>query len=35
MVYLIWVGVVLLLYQPCRWFAEVKRQRRDSWLSYF
>jgi uncharacterized membrane protein len=34
MVYLIWVGVVLLLYPPCRWFAEVKRRRRSVWLSY-
>jgi uncharacterized membrane protein len=35
MVYLVWIGVVLLLYVPCRWFAEVKRRRRDVWLSYF
>jgi uncharacterized membrane protein len=35
MVYLVWVGVVLVLYPPCRWFAEVKRRRRDVWLSYF
>jgi uncharacterized membrane protein len=34
MVYLIWIGVVLLLYPVCRWFAEVKRRRRDAWLSY-
>jgi uncharacterized membrane protein len=34
-VYLIWIGVVLVLYPPCRWFAEVKRRRRDGWLSYF
>jgi hypothetical protein len=33
-VYLIWVGVVLLLYLPCRWFAAVKKRRRDAWLSY-
>jgi uncharacterized membrane protein len=33
-VYLIWIGVVVLLYFPCRWFAEVKRRRRDAWLSY-
>jgi hypothetical protein len=33
-VYLIWIGVVLLLYPVCRWFAEVKRRRRDAWLSY-
>jgi hypothetical protein len=35
MVYLIWIGVILILYLPCRWFAEVKRRRRDAWLSYF
>jgi uncharacterized membrane protein len=34
MVYLVWIGVVFLLYWPCRWFAEVKRRRRDAWLSY-
>jgi uncharacterized membrane protein len=34
-VYLLWIGVVLILYLPCRWFAEVKRRRRDVWLSYF
>ena len=35
LVYLVWIGVVLVLYPPCRWFAEVKRRRRDVWLSYF
>jgi uncharacterized membrane protein len=33
-VYLIWVGVVVALYFPCRWFAGVKRRRREAWLSY-
>jgi len=33
-VYAIWIAVVLLLYPVCRWFAEVKRRRRDAWLSY-
>lgn len=33
-VYLIWIGVILLLYLPCRWFAGVKRRHPNSWLSY-
>ena len=33
--YLMWLVVVALLYYPCRWFADLKRRRRDTWLSYF
>jgi len=33
-VYLVWLGVVTALYVPCRWFAGVKKRRRDWWLSY-
>jgi uncharacterized membrane protein len=33
-VYLIWIGVVGVLYFPCRWFAGLKRRRKDVWLSY-
>jgi len=33
-VYLVWIAVILLLYLPCRWFADVKRRRKESWLSY-
>lgn len=33
-VYAVWLGVVLLLYPACRWFAGVKARRRDWWLSY-
>ncbi|HLJ93653.1 MAG TPA: heparan-alpha-glucosaminide N-acetyltransferase domain-containing protein [Gemmataceae bacterium] len=33
-VYGIWVGVVLLLFPLCWWFAEIKRRRRGGWLSY-
>jgi uncharacterized membrane protein len=33
-VYGVWIGVVLLLYPPCRWFAAVKRRYRWAWLSY-
>jgi uncharacterized membrane protein len=32
--YVIWAGVVLALYAPCRWFADVKARRTDAWLSY-
>ncbi|HEV3036823.1 MAG TPA: heparan-alpha-glucosaminide N-acetyltransferase domain-containing protein [Candidatus Angelobacter sp.] len=34
MVYCFWLAVVLLLYLPCRWFAGLKRRRKDWWLSY-
>jgi hypothetical protein len=33
-VYAAWVLVVLLLYPLCRWFAALKRRRKDWWLSY-
>jgi uncharacterized membrane protein len=33
-VYLVWVGVVLLLYPVCWWFAGVKQRHRTVWLSY-
>jgi len=33
-VYLVWAAVVVSLYPACRWFAELKRRRRDPWLSY-
>lgn len=32
--YGLWIAVVAVLYWPCRWFAGVKRRRRDAWLSY-
>lgn len=34
MVYLFWLIGLLSLYPLCRWFAELKRRRRDWWLSY-
>jgi uncharacterized membrane protein len=34
-VYAIWATVVIALYPACRWFADLKRRRRDAWLSYF
>jgi hypothetical protein len=33
-VYLAWALAILILYWPCRRFAELKRRRRDAWLSY-
>lgn len=33
-IYAIWIGVVLALYPLCRWYAGLKRRRRDWWLSY-
>jgi hypothetical protein len=29
-----WLLAVAAMYPLCRWFADVKRQRRDWWLSY-
>ena len=35
-VYLVWATVIVLLYPACKWFADLKRRRRDlTWLSYF
>jgi uncharacterized membrane protein len=33
-VYVIWLGVVATLWPVCRWYASLKRRRRDWWLSY-
>ncbi len=33
-IYLLWAGVVLALYPLCRWYAGIKRRRKDWWLSY-
>jgi uncharacterized membrane protein len=33
-VYAFWFLGLVLLYPLCRWFAEVKRRRKDWWLSY-
>jgi hypothetical protein len=33
-VYAAWLTVLILLYPLCRWWAGVKRRRRDWWLSY-
>lgn len=33
-VYLIWIGVVVVLYPVCKWFSEYKQRHKDWWLSY-
>jgi hypothetical protein len=33
-VYLIWLGVVVLLFPLCWWYAGVKRRSKSAWLSY-
>lgn len=33
-VYLMWLVALVVLYPPCRWFAALKRRRKDAWLSY-
>ena len=33
-VYAIWALTLILLYFPCRWFADLKSRRRSPWLSY-
>lgn len=33
-VYAIWIVLLLLLYPPCRWYADVKKRHRSPWLSY-
>jgi uncharacterized membrane protein len=34
LVYCVWLGVILALYLPCRWFGRLKARRHDWWLSY-
>ncbi len=33
-VYLVWLGVIAILYPFCKWVEKVKRTRTDWWLSY-
>lgn len=32
--YMIWLGVLVILYFPCRWYMGVKQRSRSPWLSY-
>jgi uncharacterized membrane protein len=34
LVYLIWIGLVLLMYGPSKWFARYKASHKSWWLSY-
>ncbi len=34
LVYVVWLAVVVALYLPCRWFADLKARRKDWWLGY-
>jgi hypothetical protein len=31
---MVWAIAVLLLWLPCRWFAEVRFRSKSAWLSY-
>lgn len=33
-VYFLWIGVALIFYPACEWYGELKRRRKDVWLSY-
>ncbi|HJW17645.1 MAG TPA: heparan-alpha-glucosaminide N-acetyltransferase domain-containing protein, partial [Flavisolibacter sp.] len=33
-IYLIWIGVVIMLYKPCLWFGKYKAANRYWWLKY-
>jgi uncharacterized membrane protein len=33
-VYFAWFAVLLILFPACQWFADLKRRRRERWLSY-
>jgi len=33
-VYLVWIGVVVMTYPLCSWFARLKERKRSPWLSY-
>jgi uncharacterized membrane protein len=34
LLYLVFAGVVTLLYFPCRWFARIRREKKSNWLSF-
>jgi uncharacterized membrane protein len=34
LLYAVWAVAIVLLYFPCRWFADLKARRKDWWLGY-
>jgi len=34
LLYLVWAGAIVLLYFPCRWYADLKARRQEWWLKY-
>jgi hypothetical protein len=30
----IWIAIIVALYPVCRWYAELKKRRKDWWLGY-
>ena len=34
LLYLVWLIAIVILYFPCRWFADLKARRKDWWLRY-
>jgi hypothetical protein len=34
LLYVVWAVAILVLYSPCRWFADLKARSKDRWLSY-
>jgi hypothetical protein len=32
--YVVWAAVVVILYFPCRWYADLKRRSQSALLSY-
>jgi uncharacterized membrane protein len=34
LLYAVWLVAVVILYFPCRWFAELKARKKSRWLSY-
>ena len=34
LVYAAWIGTIVILYLPCKWYAKYKRENKKWWLSY-